>query len=147
MLREALVGANITSSTVFTVSTQGTAAVPGGGTADIAFLGPNAAVPQMQATFWIETVQHKLTVPAWKPGQPDLRLTAPAPNSSAPAGPTFVARPPATIAAPRTIVVTSTQIQYSQTVMLNFNGLTWPHVSVATLVPRDDQHVPASAWH
>ena len=30
---------------------------------------------------------------------------------------------------------TSTQIQYSQTVFLNFAGLTWPHVSVATLVP------------
>ena len=26
-----------------------------------------------------------------------------------------------------------TQLQYSQTVFLNFNGLTWPHVSVATL--------------
>ena len=33
------------------------------------------------------------------------------------------------------ITVTSTQIQYSQTVMLSFNGLTWPHVSVATLRP------------
>ncbi|MEN9868350.1 MAG: hypothetical protein RL748_3940 [Pseudomonadota bacterium] len=28
---------------------------------------------------------------------------------------------------------TFTQIQYTQTVFLNFNGLTWPHVSVATL--------------
>jgi hypothetical protein len=25
------------------------------------------------------------------------------------------------------------QLQYSQTVLLNFNGLSWPHVSVATL--------------
>ena len=24
-------------------------------------------------------------------------------------------------------------LQYSQTVLLNFNGLSWPHVSVATL--------------
>jgi hypothetical protein len=31
----------------------------------------------------------------------------------------------------------STQIQYSQQVFLNFNGLTWPHVSVATLVHND----------
>ena len=29
--------------------------------------------------------------------------------------------------------IPSTQIQYSQQVFLNFNGLTWPHVSVATL--------------
>lgn len=32
--------------------------------------------------------------------------------------------------------ITSTQIQYSQQVFLNFNGLTWPHVSVATLRPK-----------
>jgi hypothetical protein len=25
------------------------------------------------------------------------------------------------------------QLQYSQIVMLNFNGLSWPHVTVATL--------------
>ena len=25
------------------------------------------------------------------------------------------------------------QLQYTQTVLLNFNGLSWPHVSVATL--------------
>jgi len=31
--------------------------------------------------------------------------------------------------------ITSTQIQYSQQVFLNFNGLKWPHVSVATLRP------------
>jgi tyrosinase len=31
--------------------------------------------------------------------------------------------------------VTYTQIQYSQNVSLNFAGLTWPHMSVATLVP------------
>jgi hypothetical protein len=35
------------------------------------------------------------------------------------------------------IDVTYTQLQYTQTVFLNFNGLTWPHVSVATLVPND----------
>ena len=26
-----------------------------------------------------------------------------------------------------------TQLQYAQKVLLNFNGLSWPHVSVATL--------------
>jgi hypothetical protein len=33
--------------------------------------------------------------------------------------------------------VTTKQIQYSQMVLLNFNGLSWPHVSVASLVPTD----------
>jgi hypothetical protein len=31
-------------------------------------------------------------------------------------------------------------------ILLNFNTLTWPHVSVNTLVPADDTVVPASAW-
>lgn len=31
---------------------------------------------------------------------------------------------------------TFTQLQYTQRVLLNFNGLSWPHVSVATLVPE-----------
>lgn len=30
----------------------------------------------------------------------------------------------------------SQQLQYSQTVLLNFNGLSWPHVTVATLSPK-----------
>jgi len=42
-----------------------------------------------------------------------------------------------------TIALSTTQIQYSQEVVLNFNGLSWPHVSVATLVPADPVSVPA----
>jgi hypothetical protein len=38
------------------------------------------------------------------------------------------------------------QIQYSQQVLLNFNGLSWPHVSVATLVPASPVPVPASVF-
>jgi hypothetical protein len=30
------------------------------------------------------------------------------------------------------------QLQYTQRVLLNFNGLSWPHVSVATLLKEDD---------
>jgi hypothetical protein len=30
------------------------------------------------------------------------------------------------------------QLQYTQLVLLNFNGLSWPHVSVATLVKEGD---------
>jgi hypothetical protein len=29
---------------------------------------------------------------------------------------------------------TKLQLQYSQRVLLNFNGLSWPHISVATLL-------------
>jgi len=31
-------------------------------------------------------------------------------------------------------------------ILLNFNTLTWPLVSVNTLAPADDIVVPASAW-
>jgi hypothetical protein len=62
--------------------------VPGGGTANTAFLGPNADAASVTATFWLERIQ----------------------GESAPS-----------------------QLQYSQTVLLNFSGLSWPHVTVATL--------------
>lgn len=72
--------------------------VPGGGTANTAFLengtsppGGNAKAVEVDAIFWIETV-------AGSYGEMD-----------------------------------KLQLQYSQLVQLDFNGLRWPHVSVATL--------------
>jgi hypothetical protein len=64
---------------------------PPGAIGEIPFLGPNAEVASVSATFWLEQIA----------------------NST---GATFL------------------QLQYSQTVMLNFNGLSWPHVTVGTLV-------------
>jgi hypothetical protein len=46
----------------------------------------------------------------------------------------------------RVITLEFKQIQYSQTVILNFNGLSWPHVSVARLVPSSTLAVPPTAW-
>jgi hypothetical protein len=37
-------------------------------------------------------------------------------------------------------------LQTALSMPTNFNGLTWPHVSVATLVPASPLPVPASAW-
>lgn len=152
VLRNANKGKTITKTIVFTVSTTPTAPELGGGTANIAFLEgtgatqPNANAAFMTATFWIETVQHKIVVPPFKPGQPPLQIAAAASNPSARV-PTFEVVPPHEITAPTTITVTSTQIQYSQVVNLNFAGLTWPHVSVATLVPSAPHRVPTSAWN
>ena len=92
VLHSAIAGQHITSTTTLHVTT-GDAPVPGGGTANTAFLkggadGANADAVSVSAMFWIETLQ----------GQ-----TAP------------------------------TQLQYSQTVLLNFAGITWPHVTVGTL--------------
>jgi hypothetical protein len=78
--------------------------------------------------------------------QAPLKISPDAPNPGA-LVPVFEVNPPHEITAPTTIVVSSTQIQYSQTVFLNFAGLTWPHVSVATLVPSTILTVPSSVWN
>jgi hypothetical protein len=92
LIQSAIAGQQIASTTALTVSTT-PAPVPGGGTANTAFLhAGNADATVMNATFWIETV----TDPSGGPSHQ--------------------------------------QLQYSQTVMLVFNGLNWPHVTVATLV-------------
>jgi hypothetical protein len=92
VLHSALAGQHIHATTALHVSTSD-APLPGGGTANTAFLkgganGSNAVTARVSATFWLETIQGE---------------TSP------------------------------TQLQYTQLVRLNFNGLTWPHVTVATL--------------
>ena len=82
ILRAALVGLAVTNTITFTVSTNPDAPEFGGGTTNIAFLQgnpglPNAFVPQVTATFWIETVQWALEVPAFKPGQVSQVLAYP----------------------------------------------------------------------
>jgi hypothetical protein len=150
VLRNHIAKQTITSTTTILISTNPTAPLFGGGTDNIAFLlgnqtasAPNADAIQMQAVFWIETVEHTILVPVFKPGQPPLVLTPSAGEAGEPV-PRFQVTPTVEITAPRQITVSSTQIQYSQQVLLNFNGLSWPHVSVATLVPSDPIPVPWS---
>lgn len=97
VLEEALAGERVLSRTFIRISTSQNP-IKGGGTANTAFLesasnppGGNARAAEVDATFWIETLDGG-------PGQPE-RL----------------------------------QLQYSQLVQLDFNGLRWPHVTVATL--------------
>jgi hypothetical protein len=97
VLQQAIAGQRFKSRTFIKVSTTHNP-VKGGGTANTAFLesaanppGGNARAAEVDATFWIETIEGA-------PGEPD-RL----------------------------------QLQYSQVVQLDFNGLRWPHVTVATL--------------
>jgi hypothetical protein len=132
---------DITSTTVIVISTSPAVPLFGGGTDNIAFLlgdpngtAPNADAIQLSATFWIETVKEQIRVPAYTAEKPVIV------HGSASAGDPVV-RFSVTSAKPTTqettIDVTYTQIQYTQTVLLNFNHLTWPHVSVATLVPNE----------
>jgi hypothetical protein len=130
----------ITSTTVNVISTNPADPLFGGGTENIEFLlgdknatAPNADAVQMSAIFWVETVTEQITVPAYTAQHPVIV------RGSTSAGNPVVSfsvtsRTPA--AEPRTVDVSYTQIQYTQTVLLNFNTLTWPHVSVATLVPN-----------
>ena len=92
VLTAAIAGQHFTSTTTLHVTTIDLP-VPGGGTANTAFLkggadGPNATAVSATATFWLETLQ----------------------GQSAP-----------------------TQLQYTQTVLMNFAGISWPHVTVGTL--------------
>jgi hypothetical protein len=152
VLSDHINGLDILSTDVITIATDPAAPLFGGGISNIAFLlgdtkttAPNAQATKMTATFWIETVEYTIPVPVFQPGQPPLNIPATAGPGGQPV-PTFIINPPVAVTAPRTIKATATQIQYAQQVFLNFNGLTWPHVSVATLVPASPVAVPASAW-
>jgi len=152
LLRNHIASQTITSTTVIQVATDAVAPLFGGGTDNIAFLlgdpasnNPNANAVKMDAVFWIETVEFSINVPIFTPGQPPLIISAQAGTAGRPV-PQFLVNPPIPITAPRTIQVAATQIQYSQRVLLNFATLSWPHISVATLVPADPVPVPASAF-
>jgi hypothetical protein len=150
VLRDATAKQTILSTTALGVATNASSPLFGGGNDDIAFLDgdpnvtePNAQIPKMASFFWIETVQHALTVPAWSPGQPPLAIRGEATYGPAPV---FLVTPPSAVTTPRQLRVTSTQIQYSQKVIMNFNGILWPHVSVGTLVPDALIPVSPSQW-
>jgi hypothetical protein len=136
LLRSQINGLNIVSTDVILVDTQ-SKKISGGGTDNINFLngddqGPNASAVEMSATFWIETIQAVIEVgPAEANVAQLVRAEVPA---NAPA-PVFSVTSASTIDKNQSITVTFTQIQYSQLVVLNFANLSWPHVSVATLVP------------
>lgn len=158
VLRNHIASQVITSTTTISISTNPASPLFGGGAENIAFLlgnpgaltnpaptGPNAQTLKMNATFWIETVEHTIVVPIFKVGQPPMTIHAEGGGAGQPL-PRFLVHPPIEITTPRVITVFSTQIQYSQVVFLNFNTLTWPHVSVATLVPSGPIPVPPSVW-
>jgi hypothetical protein len=101
----------------------------------------------MNATFWIETVIYQIVVPLMNAGDAPLVLSPVQTSPPVPLVPSFLVSIPFVEGkkfAGGTITMSTTQIQYSQEVILNFNGLSWPHVSVASLVPADPILVPAS---
>ena len=152
LLRDHISKQKITKTIAIIINTAPPPVPFGGGTDNIAFLmgqaaatAPNANAVQMTAIFWIETVEEVIHVPPFRPGQAPHLISAKA-SALGQRAATFSVTPPFELNAPREITVHFTQIQYTQTVMLNFKGLTWPHVSVNTLVPADHIVVPPSAW-
>jgi hypothetical protein len=154
LLRDHISKQTILTTTTILISTNPAAPLFGGGTDNIAFLlgqpqtpppDPNADAVQMTAVFWIEVVEEVLRIPYYRAGSPPLLLKA---KASIPGQRVaqFSVTPPVDIVFPgRDISVTFTQIQYSQNVTLNFKGLSWPHVSVNTLVPADPIEIPPSS--
>jgi hypothetical protein len=152
ILRDHIASQRIISTTVIQISTSPDAPLFGGGTSNIAFLlgdpaasRPNAQDVKMTATFWIEIVEQVIPIPIFRPGHPPMTVPAEATAPGQPV-PRFLVNPPVEIPTPRTITVRTPQIQYSQQVFLNFNNLTWPHISVATLVPSDPIPLPPTGW-
>jgi hypothetical protein len=169
VLRHQIANQNITQTVVILISTKpgsplsggpltaGNPSAPafGGGNSNIAFLIGQAAPPagggpntnanafQMDAVFWIETVVYDVAVPAMPAGTPPVVLSPV--QTNVPLLPTFLASIPFVPGkgfAGGTVKVPTIQIQYSQKVVLDFNGLTWPHVSVASLVPAAPIPIP-----
>jgi hypothetical protein len=170
ILNDQIAHQDITQTVVILISTKPGSPLPGGplaagknpaspefggGTDNIAFLlgeaspppgGPNsnANAFQMDAVFWIETVIYEVQVPPMPAGTPPVVLD-PVQKGTVPLVPNFVAAIPFVPGkgyAGGVVKVPTIQIQYSQKVMLDFAGLTWPHVSVATLVPVDPVPIP-----
>ncbi|ORY19723.1 hypothetical protein BCR34DRAFT_595184 [Clohesyomyces aquaticus] len=100
---------------------------------------PNANTVRVGSKFCISTVEHTVTAPAWKPTQADHSLRIPAHTGAN--VPLLEVTSSMGIAAPKQITVWSMQIQYSQSVLLQFASLNWPHVNVATLVPASPTQV------
>jgi hypothetical protein len=160
VLREAIAGLDIVRTIPITITTDPTSPLFGGGTHNIAFLwgdeaavtsanpaGQNAQAALMTAHFWIETVQRTITVHPLAAGKHQETIRpAPTAGSKRQPVPSFLVTPPHPLSGPTDIKVTYTQLQYTQRVILNFNGLSWPHASVATLVPEGAVPVPASAF-
>ncbi|KAG8534334.1 uncharacterized protein KY384_001178 [Bacidia gigantensis] len=157
VLLKAIKNQVITETITIEVSTGlPTATINGGGISNISFLmgkqnlgdnnapsDPVAHAAFMTSTFWIERVQYqvhitKSSVQSTQRLFPDMSKSPDAPT------PEFlITTPRGGVPKDITITIPSIQIQYSQTVNLNFglpgNILTWPHVSVATLVPSSPQ--------
>lgn len=151
VLRNAIADQNIESFAKFEITTKSApgSKIVGGGTSNIGFLQGtdevkqagsgqnetavgNAHAATMKVTYWIETLSRTISI---EPKASQDQVFPTKASAAGILGPTFVVSvaESAKLSARTDKKVTWTQIQYSQNVSLNFNTLTWPHISVATL--------------
>ncbi|KAK2474655.1 hypothetical protein H9L39_14615 [Fusarium oxysporum f. sp. albedinis] len=156
ILRQANEGKDIIENTMFIVSTNAPPGAFGGGTTNIGFnIGSdegkktdasrekksgNANAVDVSAQYWVSKI-HAEAEP-----DPSMRVrqkVSPASQGPRDALPEFYIDKEVEIpSCKKTVTVAYTQIQYSQMVMLDFNGTKWPHVTVATLAPIIDRNKP-----
>jgi hypothetical protein len=125
--------------------------LPGGGTTNIAFLqgtsdpgradtDANANAVKVTCRYWISVVRVDITVPKTNHGRVEVTPARPEDPQNTIEGvtyvhPTFIVPLKRPNTSPVTFPVDYVQIQYAQNVTLDFGGLSWPHISVATLIP------------
>ncbi|CAM1501455.1 Fc.00g034390.m01.CDS01 [Cosmosporella sp. VM-42] len=148
VLRNANEGKEIVENTSFTVSSALKQPELGGGTSNIGFLvgadagittasvnnrSGNANAVQVQSQYWISKVRVELDLEPSEKSDKPKRIVSPTALGPRDAVPKFIVD--IDVPSAKMITVEYTQIQYSQTVILDFNGLSWPHVTVGTLAP------------
>ncbi|EXM18885.1 hypothetical protein FOTG_13065 [Fusarium oxysporum f. sp. vasinfectum 25433] len=156
ILRQANEGKDIIENTMFIVSTNAPPGAFGGGTTNIGFnIGSdegkktdasrekksgNANAVDVSAQYWVSKIRAEVELdPSMRVGQ----KVSPASQGPRDAVPEFYIDKEVEIPSyKKTVTVAYTQIQYSQMVMLDFNGIKWPHVTVATLAPIIDRQKP-----
>ncbi|KAH7233781.1 uncharacterized protein BKA55DRAFT_679793 [Fusarium redolens] len=146
VLRNANIGKNIIENTTFEVSSEAQNPNLGGGTSNIGFLigadagassasvqarSGNANAVRVTAQYWLSRVRTQLKLPVCR--GTDKKSISPASHGPRDAVPKFLID--IDVPAAKTVNIEYIQIQYSQTVFLDFNGLSWPHVTVGTLAP------------
>ncbi|EWY83171.1 hypothetical protein FOYG_13020 [Fusarium oxysporum NRRL 32931] len=154
ILRQANEGKDIIEDAMFIVSTNAPPRAFGGGTSNNGFnIGSdegkktdalrekksgNANAVDVSAQFWVSKIRAEAEPnPSMRVGQ----KVSPASQGPRDAVPEFYIDKEVEIpSCKKTVTVAYTQIQYSQMVMLDFNGIKWPYVTVATFAPIIDRN-------
>ncbi|KXH32580.1 hypothetical protein CSAL01_08498 [Colletotrichum salicis] len=145
VLQQANKGKDIVENTSYTITTTPTGTNLGGGTSNIGFLvgdgqqplelpsRANANATSMQAQYWISTVRTTIRLEPWSPSEHETcKCFSPLPLRDGEEVPVFEVH--FAIPEAKTVSVKYTQLQYTQNVDLDFARLSWPHVTVGTLI-------------